>query len=134
MYIRPGEDWEIIVANNSGLISYQLIIEVTKSQNILIGQLGRFDFPVGRYVYTGSARRNLPARVRRHLKSNKMPRWHVDYLLNSKDVHVMGLNFSSHMECVLNQSCNGEILMPGFGASDCRHQCRSHLKYLGVAS
>ena len=131
MYIRPEQNWESIVTSTPGLISYQLIIEVTKSQNILVGQLGRFDFPVGRYVYTGSAKRSLSARVRRHLKNNKVARWHIDYLLNSDKAHVMGLNFSVQKECTLNQACDGEILIPGFGASDCKHKCSSHLRYLG---
>ena len=131
MYLRPEEDWESTVVKSPEFISYQLFIEVNKAQDIQIGQLGRFHFPVGRYVYTGSAKRNMLARVRRHLINNKTNRWHIDYLLISKDVHVVGLNFSDKQECKLNQLCNEEILMPGFGASDCKYNCSSHLKYLG---
>lgn len=129
--MRPEENWESIVVNSPGEISYQLFIEVRKSQIIEVGRLGRFHFPIGSYVYTGSAKRNLLARIRRHLKTNKSVRWHIDYLLVSEDVHVVGMVFSDRRECELNQMCDEDILIPGFGASDCRHQCGSHLKYLG---
>ena len=43
--------------------SYQLLIEVSEPLRLTIGQLGEFDFPAGRYVYTGTAKRNLEARV-----------------------------------------------------------------------
>jgi Uri superfamily endonuclease len=34
-------------------------------------------------------------------------------------------------ECEVNQAHPGVVLVPGFGASDCRNGCGSHLKYLG---
>ena len=37
--------------------SYQLFINVTKEINLKIGKLGRFIFPAGSYVYTGSAKK-----------------------------------------------------------------------------
>lgn len=43
--------------------SYQLLIEVSRPLRCVIGRLGEFDFPIGRYMYTGSARRNLEPRV-----------------------------------------------------------------------
>jgi len=131
MYVQPDGNWESIVSITPGLISYQLLIKVKKPQNIQVGRLGHFHFPVGKYVYTGSATQNLVARVRCHLKTGKSLHWHIDYLLDSSDVHVAGIKFSGWEECRLNQLCDGEILMPGFGASDCRHRCGSHLKYLG---
>jgi hypothetical protein len=33
-------------------------------------------------------------------------------------------------ECVVNQWTAGEIIVPRFGASDCRAKCGSHLKRL----
>ena len=46
-----------------------------------VGGLGTFDFPAGCYVYTGSPKRNLHARVARHHSRGKRLRWHIDYLL-----------------------------------------------------
>ena len=33
-------------------------------------------------------------------------------------------------ECELNQGTKGKIIIEGFGSSDCKNQCESHLKYL----
>jgi Uri superfamily endonuclease len=38
---------------------------------------------------------------------------------------------SRRNECRLNQGSPGEVLVPGFGASDCKSGCRAHLKYCG---
>ena len=104
---------------------------VSRQRILAIGRLGRFRFPAGRYVYTGSARRNLVARLRRHLSWDKRLRWHIDYLLAAHAVKVGGVTLSRDAECLLNQRASGDIIVPGFGASDCRAHCGSHLKYLG---
>ncbi|HQR50429.1 MAG TPA: hypothetical protein PKW44_02185 [Methylophilaceae bacterium] len=51
----------------SGPVSYQLAIMLDQPARLTVGRLGVFDFPAGRYVYTGSARRSLEARIARHL-------------------------------------------------------------------
>lgn len=96
-----------------------------------MGRLGTFDFPAGRYVYTGSAKRYFQARIHRHLRQEKTLRWHIDYLLTAPGVTVTSVQSSSADECGLNQSTGGTVVVPGFGASDCRRGCGSHLKYLG---
>jgi len=111
--------------------SYQLIIEVGRDLELEVGALGRCRFPAGTYVYTGSARRNLEARVRRHLRRDKSLRWHIDYLLLAPDVRIVEVQFSKLPECQLNARNGGEIPVPGFGASDCRRGCGSHLKRNG---
>jgi Uri superfamily endonuclease len=90
-----------------------------------------YDFPAGRYIYTGSARQNFEARIARHLRSEKRLRWHIDYLLAAPQAEVVDVMRSMTPECVLNLSCAGSVLVPGLGASDCRAGCGSHLKYLG---
>jgi Uri superfamily endonuclease len=35
--------------------SYQLTLEVRRRIRVEVGSLGTFDFPAGRYAYTGSA-------------------------------------------------------------------------------
>ncbi|MBM4200453.1 MAG: DUF123 domain-containing protein, partial [Gammaproteobacteria bacterium] len=59
------------------LRSYQLHIVVPEPVTVRVGALGLCDFPAGRYVYTGSARRNLSARIRHHLAAEKGQRWHI---------------------------------------------------------
>lgn len=110
--------------------SYQLIIEVSGNVTVQVGKLGKQCFPAGRYVYTGSAKRHFEARVSRHLRSEKTLRWHIDYLLAAEGVRVVDVLRSTEPECELNQATGGEIVMPGFGASDCRAGCGSHLKRL----
>lgn len=112
--------------------SYQLLIHKEDEGPVQIGRLGRFDFPRGYYVYTGSARKNLSHRVLRHVSRNKKLRWHIDYLLMAPRVQVVDVAILSGSECTLNQGIQGSIPAPGFGASDCRAGCGSHLKYLGI--
>ena len=111
--------------------TYQLHILVSRPLLLVVGRLGVIDFPPGLYVYTGSARRNLDARVKRHLRRDKRLRWHIDYLLAGQGVRIVEVVRSSLEECRLNQDTGGAIVAPGFGSSDCRHGCGSHLKYLG---
>ncbi len=112
-------------------VTYQLLIEVARPLRRAIGSLGTFDFSAGRYVYTGSARRGLEARIARHLRADKTLRWHIDYLLTAPDVRVIDVKRSSRNECALNRALRGQVPVPGFGASDCRAGCGAHLKYLG---
>jgi Uri superfamily endonuclease len=111
--------------------TYQLRIRLAQPLGLAIGRLGEFDFPAGDYVYTGSARRNFEARIARHLRKEKTLRWHIDYLLAASGVTVTEVSRADAAECALNQATAGDIPAPGFGASDCRHGCGSHLKYLG---
>ena len=126
-----ANDWETLASANKQLVTYQLHILVAEGRFIKVGRRGDCYFPAGHYLYTGSARRNLIARVRRHLSSTKTLRWHIDYLLNTPGVSITAVNLFEQPECTLNQTVEGEIIMPGFGASDCRVHCGSHLKYLG---
>ena len=110
--------------------TYQLFIEVKAAVRVRVGRLGTFDFPAGRYVYTGSALRNFEARIARHLSTAKKMHWHIDYLLAAAGVHVLEVRRSVKEECAVNRSTRGTIPVPGFGASDCRTGCGSHLKRL----
>ncbi|MEI7429725.1 MAG: GIY-YIG nuclease family protein [Betaproteobacteria bacterium] len=110
--------------------TYQLFIDVTQTVRVVVGRFGCFDFPAGRYVYTGSALRNFEARVKRHLSPTKKMHWHIDYLLAAKGVCVSEVLCYAEAECVVNQQTQGEIVIAGFGSSDCRSGCCSHLKRL----
>ena len=50
---------------------YQLLIYLPKNTSIVIGKKGRFGFPRGFYIYTGSARNGLEKRTERHLRKKK---------------------------------------------------------------
>lgn len=111
--------------------SYQLLIHVPRAVRVTIGSLGTFEFRAGRYVYTGSAKRHLDARIARHLRQEKTLRWHVDYLLAVPGVRIVEVRRSRRSECALNRAAGGSIAIAGFGASDCRAGCGAHLKFLG---
>ncbi|WP_236101874.1 GIY-YIG nuclease family protein [Methylotetracoccus oryzae] len=112
--------------------AYQLHIVVPEPLSVRVGALGLCDFPAGRYVYTGSARRNLAARIGRHLTAEKPARWHIDYLLGARGVAIEAVTSFARPECLLNGVTGGHILVPRFGAGDCRFGCGSHLKYVGA--
>jgi Uri superfamily endonuclease len=116
------------------LASYQLIIDVPQSMRLTIGKLGTFDFPAGRYTYTGSARRGMEARLRRHLDQDKRLHWHIDYLLAGSGVRIAAVRRSRAGECMLNQRTRGTRIVLGFGASDCLSGCGSHLKWRALGS
>ena len=109
--------------------SYQLFINVTKEINLKVGKLGRFIFPFGSYVYTGSAKKNIDKRIERHFAKKKKLHWHIDYLLNNDAVKIIDIKKSQMTECSLNKKTKGTIIIEGFGSSDCKLCCRSHLKY-----
>ena len=113
-------------------ITYQLLIVVKKESSIQVGRLGKFTFPAGFYIYTGSAKKNMEARIKRHFRKRKKKRWHIDYLTTNRAVKIMAVRYSALDECEENQQTGGKIIAAGFGASDCRNGCGSHLKFLGT--
>jgi Uri superfamily endonuclease len=115
---------------------YSLLIELKKNQKIRIGNLGKFEFPKGFYIYTGSAMNDLEKRIERHLKKKKKKFWHIDYLLSNKNaqiISILKIKTKQKIECRLNETIlkklNGKFLIEKFGSSDCN--CKSHLIYLG---
>lgn len=108
---------------------YIIQMEISKDTERTIGKLGNFVFPKGTYLYIGSAKRNIQARITRHLTKDKKMRWHLDYLRPLAQVSAV-MTFPLKMgECALKRfieaSCSGKVIVEGFGASDCR--CNSHL-------
>ncbi|MGC8811996.1 MAG: GIY-YIG nuclease family protein [Candidatus Aenigmatarchaeota archaeon] len=114
--------------------AYLLFIKLEKDERIKIGKLGSFDFKKGFYVYSGSALKNLEARVKRHAQKKKKFFWHIDYLLNSKKakiVSILAIESKKRIECKLNKIVSSlpgaKFLVKKFGSSDCK--CKSHLVY-----
>ncbi|MFO7928594.1 MAG: DUF123 domain-containing protein [Candidatus Humimicrobiaceae bacterium] len=86
-------------------------------------------FRKGNYIYVGSALNSLEQRIARHLRENKTIYWHIDYILDNKNVAINGiyiLKTSAKKECNIAKLV-GESGKPvqKFGSSDC--SCISHL-------
>lgn len=118
---------------------YTLILFVSKETTVTIGRLGKQKFPRGYYSYAGSALgkgTGLKHRISRHLRKEKRRFWHIDYLLADENVSVeavVAAETNEKMECSLNsymkKMSRTEVPVYGFGASDCRKNCGSHLLY-----
>ena len=111
---------------------YQLLIHLPKSRTILVGRLGKFDFPAGWYIYTGSAKKGLEARLRRHLAREKRLHWHIDFLLEHARVKGIKKYLTGRLpECVLSRCIisypKGKVVAKKFGSTDCR--CKTHLVF-----
>ena len=131
--LSTGSGGEISPAQlpaNEDWVSYALFIQVARTEKITVGRFGLFEFAAGDYIYSGSARKNICARVNRHLRQEKKLRWHIDYLLANASVKITKVRISTMAECRLVAAGGGEVVVAGFGASDCACGCGSHLRLL----
>jgi Uri superfamily endonuclease len=111
---------------------YCVVYRIREHTRVRVGRLGVFEFGPGYYVYTGSAKTGIAARLARHARKSKpRKRWHIDYL--SSCARFVGA-YAFHeavSECALNSRIaalpGASQPIRGFGSSDCR--CRSHLTY-----
>jgi len=119
---------------------YTLLLFVSEEVSLTVGKLGKQRFPRGYYTYTGSAlgkgATSLKHRIARHLRKEKLRFWHIDYLLADENVSVEAVivaETNKKMECNINQHIKtimgAKVPVNGFGASDCRKNCGSHLLY-----
>jgi Uri superfamily endonuclease len=116
---------------DSGL--YLLMLDLNKARSIRAGRLPVQTFRPGTYVYVGRARKNLQARLSRHLRADKKTHWHIDYFAPHKRIRRVWVRPGCYDECgvvgyLRSEIPDTELPAPGFGTSDCR--CRSHLVYL----
>ncbi|MEM0345263.1 MAG: GIY-YIG nuclease family protein [Thermofilaceae archaeon] len=110
---------------------YALLLRVSVPLHLSIRGL-QYRLEPGYYVYVGSARGpgGLRARVERHLRRAKRLRWHIDQITGGADAVMVFYAETRESECVLVPPLEAdgfEHPIPGFGASDCRRKCRSHL-------
>jgi Uri superfamily endonuclease len=115
--------------------TYLLLASLDQPTPIGVGRLGVFTFPGGWYIYVGSALGSggLKARLDRHRRRNKRLHWHIDYLLQRAEIEASWtIRSAARLECVLAaRVCKlpqAQILVPRFGASDCR--CAGHLTHV----
>jgi len=110
--------------------TYIAVFHLSERRRIRVGRLGRFRFDPGLYLYAGSARKNLDARIERHSQKDKPLRWHIDYLsVHARMIGAMLVPDGYVAECELTAGLAGlyELAVPDFGSSDCR--CGGHLFY-----
>jgi len=113
------------------------VIGLRKNIKLKIGKKSIHDFYQGYYVYAGSALRNLNKRIKRHCrKDGKKKFWHIDYFLNNEYTSIeeaVVFKTGTLSECGIVQKLSSILgayhPVLGFGASDCRNRCRSHLVY-----
>lgn len=111
----------------SGKGVYVLLMKLEVTREINIGRLGLIHFKRGTYAYIGSAMSGFKGRLGYHLKKNKTPHWHIDYLLESAVISdVLTIETEVRLECAIARALGEHFeSIPGFGSSDC--QCKSHL-------
>lgn len=122
--------------------SYFLLLSNEKRQKKKIGRTLELEFPIGYYIYIGSAMGNsstsLENRLNRHVTSahrkyRKHPHWHIDHLLVSPYIGIVSLfilpNSAQKDECDLSRNIQqySNDRVSNFGSSDC--SCRSHLYF-----
>ena len=117
--------------------SYILVLQIDRAiEDLQVGKLGRFRFPVGYYLYVGSAfgSGGLAARLSHHERREKTrPHWHIDYLRAHACLHeVWTVSGHERMECrwctALATEPGVSIPAVGFGSRDTG--CASHLFYM----
>jgi Uri superfamily endonuclease len=110
--------------------AYVLFIQLAEPLSLDLPAFKGRVLEVGEYAYAGSAYGpgGIRARVRRHLRSVKPLRWHVDRMTAVGRIHRIGVRPEGR-ECHLVGellSLGGVPVLPGFGSSDCR-TCPAHM-------
>lgn len=114
---------------------YALILFLQKERTLRIGRLGVFDFPVGWYVYVGSAHGpgGVRKRTDRHRKNNisKKKKWNIDYFRS--EARLCEIWFSHVAQKYEHAWARAFCKMEGammhaeeFGARDCYPWCPTH--------
>ncbi len=116
--------------------TYLLIMYLDQAlADLRIGQLGRFDFAAGYYLYVGSAfgPGGVPARLAYHARQQKERlRWHIDYLRAHTRIAetwslIAPLRLERSWAAALSLVPALSVPAPRFGASD--DDGLSHLFY-----
>ena len=124
----------MIEMSQSGV--YALVLEIPERATLSAGRR-RFEIPRCACVYCGSAMGpgGVEARVARHLRlyargGAGRPHWHIDRLLAvASSVTAVSAHTVARRECDLAKALGSMGMVPveGFGSTDCRSGCGSHL-------
>ena len=109
--------------------TYVVILTLGADSDVRVGALGTFHFEAGDYCYVGSAMGGLDARVQRHLRKEKVVKWHIDSLTTICESSRAYISYPGSIpECRLAEMAVQSGMIPsvkGFGCSDC--DCDTHL-------
>lgn len=121
--------WEAISSHLDDRGCYAIMLHLRRETPIPTGALGTVRYPPGWYLYVGSARQGLQARINRHRRrGRKKLHWHIDYLreetswVEAFPFRGPGRDEASLVEAFLPLA---DSSIPRFGASD--STCESHL-------
>ena len=120
--------YHILERENHDGGDYMIVLHLDKDMDISIGSQGLRYFPAGYYVYVGSAKRNLAARIARHRRQRKQFHWHIDYLRQKAEIVAdIPIRTADDLEHDLAGAVNNlaDWRIDQFGCTDC--QCASHL-------
>lgn len=114
--------------------TYALFFRLPSPMEVQAGRLGSAPLPAGWVIYVGSALGpgGLRARLRRHLAREKRVHWHIDALSTRiRPEFWLARADGERHECAWTQHLAAHpaasIPVLGFGSSDCRRGCQSHL-------
>ena len=109
--------------------TYVILFSLGADAEVRVGALGTHLFEKGTYCYVGSALGGLDSRVKRHLRKDKVLKWHADYLTTISDSREAYISYPDYIqECELARVAGESGMEPsvkGFGCSDCK--CETHL-------
>ncbi len=122
---------EALAALPAAAGAYLLAVKLARPARLAVARLGSPALAAGTYLYAGSARGpgGLSARLRRHLRSGKRIRWHIDHVTAAGSAAgVLALPDAKECELVARLLAlpGMRVPVPGFGSSDCR-TCPAHL-------
>lgn len=122
--------------------AYALVFRNMRSRRVRTGALGSLSYDPGIWVYVGSAMgkgsASLGRRLGRHFHGAEKKHWHIDHLL-SEGAKILGAfwienkrRYECRLVAALQRSGYFTDGPRGFGSSDCRSGCGTHLlRYMG---
>ena len=113
--------------------AYVLDLRLVRPRSFETGLLGPVRLREGRYLYVGSAYGpgGLRARIARHLRIGKRPRWHIDHLTeHAERIEVIAVPGGRECDVATWLRTLSGVTVPvaGFGSSDCK-RCPAHLYF-----
>ena len=107
--------------------TYVLVLKI--DNNIL---LRNWEIKKGFFAYVGSAKNGLSKRLSRHLKKEKKLFWHIDYLLDKREVEIYKIYISKRQIEKLVAKFLERLYnpIPGFGNGD-NKKVKGHLFKIG---
>lgn len=117
-----------------GTQGHYLLLLAVPASRIKVGAMGPLPFAAGLYAYVGSARGRsvtLGHRLARHMRREKVRRWHIDYLTTAPAVAMLGAYWSADTtmtETRLAIRCAERFpVIRRFGNTDSRGGAPGHL-------